>query len=980
MTLRLRTFGSVFLSKDGVLMTGAAGQRRLLALLTVVAAAGDKGISRDKVLALLWSEGAPEKSRHALTQALYHTRKALGGAQILLNGGDLRVDPNVLTSDLCDFQRATDEARFTDAVDLYQGAFLDGFYLNGDPGFDFWVSTERDRLSRQYGEALNSLASRAAVAGDFSVERKWREKLAAHDPLDGAATARFMTSLIDAGDTASALQLARSYEEHMRAELDLPPDRVVTDLVERVRHMRARAERPAPILPEEVVAAPRGMPNAGPEIRQQLALPIEATPISPVQTPRSRARLWWGAAAAAAIAITVVTRVAASHLAGDRAAEQQATIMVAPFRVASSDPSTAYLGEGLLDLLTTRIGNGDSKRAADPSRVLDAWKEEGNVGDSALSITAASRVARRLGAGQVVIGSVERSPTGVNVHATLVNVSGMKVAAQADVKGSPDSLIVLADRIINSLILKESGDRLASVPRPEVVSPLALRAFLAGRAAYRRFDYYGALRSYNRALTEQPGFAPAALGLAIAADRANVAEQHDRGLAVAWAKQDELSPSDRAYLRAFAGPRYPEPSSAAEALDAWEHVVSIAPDRAEGWHQLGESFYYDGEMLGMRDGPARAGQAFRRALQLDPSFTPSRRMLALLLSRQGDTVPLRRLIAEIPLSDTSDVSSLFVQWRAFQALKDWRALDRLRGAFDDAPNSALRAIAMTSQFDGVSVADGDRALEILRHRPLSDPEETDVTLARHSRALSSGDYGLALAISNDLATQQPALHPHLRLRVLDALYDKGDATAALTAAMELEHRLAAPPGQTLADSAVRLADACVIGQWRLSLHDTAGAREAVSMLRAGGAPRFPVPVGANPTTCAELIDVSVAVAEKETRARDRLAHLDSLMLSGPTVNDAMRYANLVIARQYVALGDPKRALAALQRRSYMRGWPRYRATGLDLMLRLALQTGDTTAARVARQRLNATRTPLSAPGESNAFVHRLRAFSRRLSR
>ena len=59
-------------------------------ILTVVAASGDQGISRDKLLALLWSEGEPDKSRHALTQSLYHIRKALGVERIFLSGADLR--------------------------------------------------------------------------------------------------------------------------------------------------------------------------------------------------------------------------------------------------------------------------------------------------------------------------------------------------------------------------------------------------------------------------------------------------------------------------------------------------------------------------------------------------------------------------------------------------------------------------------------------------------------------------------------------------------------------------------------------------------------------------------------------------------------------------------------------------------------------------------------------------------------------------
>ena len=106
MTLRLRTFGSVYLTRNGELLSGAAGQRRLLAILTILAAVGERGISRDKLLALLWSEGDPDKSRHALTQSLYHIRKALGGERIFLGGSDLRVDPAYVSSDVGDFQLA----------------------------------------------------------------------------------------------------------------------------------------------------------------------------------------------------------------------------------------------------------------------------------------------------------------------------------------------------------------------------------------------------------------------------------------------------------------------------------------------------------------------------------------------------------------------------------------------------------------------------------------------------------------------------------------------------------------------------------------------------------------------------------------------------------------------------------------------------------------------------------------------------------
>lgn len=930
MILRLRTLGGVYLMRDGQLLSGAASQRRLLAILTVLAAVGEQGISRDKLLALLWAEGEPEKSRHALTQSLYHIRKALGVERIFLSGSDLRLNSEVLGSDIADFNRALREGRLGDAVALYGGAFMDGFYLNGDPEFDFWVTAERDRFARSYAAALTELADEAARAGDHDAELGWRSRLADHDPLNGAAVAKLIACMVASGDRAGAIQHARAYEARMRDELDLPADRLVADQV-------ADLKRRSPV--------------------SSLVLDELEPPVRAAESHRGSPRRLWsyvGAASAAAMAVLIIgTGVAASHIASDRAAAVQSSIAVAPFSVQSDDPSAAYLREGLLDLLTTRVADAVSKRAADPERVLRAWRSDRLSVSVTPSINDALALARQLDAGEIVIGRLETTSKGIVAHASLIDASRGRLRSVATVNGSPDSLVVLADRIIAALFLPDAGDRVANVPQLPSVSPMALRAYLNGRGAYRRGDYHRAVRAFDQALTQAPDFARAALGLAMSADRANAAEQHDRGLAIAWARQDELSPADRAYLRAFAGPRYPEPSSAAEAIGAWERVVQVAPDRAEGWHELGESFYYDAEMLGMPDGPARAAAAFRRALELDPSFAPSRRMLALLFARQGDTASLRHLMAD-ELTDTTDAERLFVRWRAANALGDRRALIRVRRELDDAPTAALRAIAMTSQFDGVAVSDGDHALAILKQRALTDVEQVDVALALHSRSLNAEDYAAALTATKLLAAAQPALHPQHRLRVLDALYSRGDRAAASASAAELERFVARAP-TNVADSAVRLADLCVVGQWRLARGDTGRARETIGALREGGVARFPVPVGANSMACAELLDASLATAAHGVAARDRLDHLDSLMLSGPAVGDAMRYANLVVARQYQAMGDPARAVAALHRRSYMRGWPRYRATGIELQIQLDLQLGDTAAAAAAKRRLLVTK-------------------------
>jgi DNA-binding SARP family transcriptional activator len=73
---RLNTFGRLFLERDGHRVSGAASQPRRLALLALVAAAGEQGMSRDQLLAMLWPETDEERARKGLNQALYALRRS----------------------------------------------------------------------------------------------------------------------------------------------------------------------------------------------------------------------------------------------------------------------------------------------------------------------------------------------------------------------------------------------------------------------------------------------------------------------------------------------------------------------------------------------------------------------------------------------------------------------------------------------------------------------------------------------------------------------------------------------------------------------------------------------------------------------------------------------------------------------------------------------------------------------------------------
>jgi DNA-binding SARP family transcriptional activator len=166
--LYLRALGTPSLEVGGSPARGAGGQRKPLALLSLLAVAGERGLSRDRLVAYLWPEGAADRAGHRLTQLLYSIRRDLRADALFPGTTDLRLNPELLDCDIARFADALAHGDYVAAVAVYGGPFLDGFFLDDAPEFERWVEVERTRLARRQAESLEALALAAERAGDAS--------------------------------------------------------------------------------------------------------------------------------------------------------------------------------------------------------------------------------------------------------------------------------------------------------------------------------------------------------------------------------------------------------------------------------------------------------------------------------------------------------------------------------------------------------------------------------------------------------------------------------------------------------------------------------------------------------------------------------------------------------------------------------------------------------------------------------------------
>jgi DNA-binding SARP family transcriptional activator len=296
--LRLITLGGLRLERDGLAVSDKMRPRRL-ALLAILAASGPNGLSRETVLAILWSESSPERARHSLAQEVYALRREVDAA-IIPPGPTLRLDPAYVASDIADLRAAIDEGNAAAVDALYGGPYLDGFYLSDAPEFERWVDEERASIRRDVINALERSAleyERDNRPGGVAI---W-ERLVRLDPLCGRFAAGLMRAKAQSGDRAGALAAGQSHVRFIERELGVNADDVVLRLIEDLR---------AQVPPAQTRVITSSTPVEAPDIRvsrtsrPSLAWARESRPYIVVVVSLDRvARHWKSVALAASLLI-----------------------------------------------------------------------------------------------------------------------------------------------------------------------------------------------------------------------------------------------------------------------------------------------------------------------------------------------------------------------------------------------------------------------------------------------------------------------------------------------------------------------------------------------------------------------------------------------------------------------------------------------------------------------------------------------------
>ncbi|MGH7507263.1 MAG: BTAD domain-containing putative transcriptional regulator [Longimicrobiales bacterium] len=668
--LRLLTFGGLGLETQEGRPSHLEGQRKSLALLALLAAAGTRGVSRDKLLAFLWPESSDERARGALKQMFHGLRRELDVERLTIGTNELRLNPEEISADATEFDAALAHGDFERAVALYTGAFLDGFYLKDVPEFERWVEEERTRLARRAAGALETLAVRATEQSDHRSAAEWWRRLAGIDPLSSRAALGLMAALFAAGDRAGALQYARSYDRLTHEELGAPPDAAITALADEIRTAVVKPSPPPPT---------GARPSFVPALQVEDTLEPEADHHPEPASPRRAPGLFY-AVAGAVLVLAVYAVLGRPWRAGTDRSPPSAVatipvgtppaIAVLPFLDLSPNRDAEYFSDGVSEEVINALTHVEGLHVAART---SSFAFKGGKADIA-------EIGRRLHVGYVLEGSVRKDHDRLRISAQLISAAdGFHLWSETydrELKDVFDIQEEISRAVVGALEIELGSGVGTRLIRNTTGSMEAYNLYLRGRYHFNAREPQAleqAVRIFEQAIAKDSAFAPAHAALA-------------ESLTLLCA-------------HAIVSPRQAMPRARAAALEA----LALDPELGEAHAALGHiQTWYDWDWAG-------ADVSFRRAIELSPSNASARHWYSVYLAAVGR---LDDAVAEneraIELNPVSVLLRTTLGIRLFLVRDYRRALEQFRATLELDPTNgpALVWLGVASAHAGA----GDRAI------------------------------------------------------------------------------------------------------------------------------------------------------------------------------------------------------------------------------------------------------------------------------
>jgi len=540
--IQLRTLGAPELtSSAGTSLETVLKQPKRTAVLCYLALASRLGFCRrDTVLAMFWPNHDAEQARHALRQSLYFLRRSLGPGVVVSRGYDELGVAGGICCDAVEFGRAFEEGRLEEALALYQGDLLPGFFLSDAPEFERWLEAERSRLREQAVDAARKLADRRDREGKPAEAAQWARRSLELSPSDEGCARQLIVMLDHAGDPTSALRAFDAFARTLEREYGLSPSDQTRELASRIRVRQVNSAAHAP--------APERTTTPSIEVEHDLQLPADADGSSAAKFRRHLgARHLVAGLLIALVGLGGWRLLIGAH--PDPATRLHQRLIVADFADLTSDST---LGDLVTQVVRSELARSRLVSIAGQETVDNALRRMGRAPGVHLTDALAREVAVREDMNATLQGEVRAAGAGFVINASLIEAStGDAIYGASEIARDTAAILPAVERLAEE-IRGGIGESLTSVRVTDSLYPFtttslpALRKDMDATRAIQRGDFATGVTLLEDAIALDSNFASAHLALWIAASNGGMARRQGiRPLIRAYQLRNQLTEPER---------------------------------------------------------------------------------------------------------------------------------------------------------------------------------------------------------------------------------------------------------------------------------------------------------------------------------------------------------------------------------------------------------------------------------------------------
>ncbi|MGD2120581.1 MAG: BTAD domain-containing putative transcriptional regulator [Gemmatimonadota bacterium] len=235
--IRFHALGTLDLvdSTDGHQILSVLAQPKRLGVLAYLALASPRGNQqRDTLLGVFWPDSTEKRARNALNQTVFVLRRALGQELFSTNGDNgIQINRDHLWCDVWAFEEALGKGEQEEALELYRGDFLNGFFLPGCLEFERWAESERSRLRDQGTGAVLALSQEMALSGNPVGALGWVRRAREWAPYDEKVLCRQIELQLSLGDRSGATREFEAFCSCLSTDLGLEPSDRIREVLNR---------------------------------------------------------------------------------------------------------------------------------------------------------------------------------------------------------------------------------------------------------------------------------------------------------------------------------------------------------------------------------------------------------------------------------------------------------------------------------------------------------------------------------------------------------------------------------------------------------------------------------------------------------------------------------------------------------------------------------------------------------------------------